>query len=84
MNAYTITGSKEYETQHGMIFEEPAIDLDASNPKQAELAAKKLYEQGGYSSIHISYAHPQQAQCYYNPIDGHESSGVNWISHLEV
>ena len=83
MSKYTVFANKEFETYYGAIFEEPVIDMDVDTPEQAEKAAKDLFDKGIYSSIYISFSHPEDAQCYFNPLRGHESSGVDWVSFLE-
>lgn len=79
---YTVGAYKEYETQFGMIEQEQVKTEDAYDETQAEKIAKEIFNEGGYTAIYISYAHPT-ASCYYNPAAGHESTGKNWVKHFE-
>lgn len=80
---YAITAHKECETNHGFTVEEPVKELNADTPEDAEATARKLFKEDNYSSIYIDFAHPEGAVCYYNPLYGHQSEGVNWVRHLE-
>ncbi len=79
---YTVAGYKEFENIYGMILEEQAKAVDAHNGEQAENIAKTMFDEGGYSSIYISYVHPSTS-CYLNPVIGHEPAGDNWVRHYE-
>ncbi len=80
--SYAVGAYKEFENKYGMILEEQVKFVDASDEVQAEKVAKDLFNKGGYSSIYISYNHPEST-CYYNPIVGHNPTGDNWVKYFE-
>lgn len=80
---YSIGAYKKYETIAGDTAQDLVTSVDARNETEAVNIAKKLYDEGVYSQIYISYAHPEEAQCYYNPVVGHDSCGVDWTGHFD-